>query len=222
MATRKKFAQGDAEGIRRVGKAILVQGSGREVQRRLGLPDGFVEGLVTTGDWSFVIKLNALVEAALADYLVRTIAQPALTVDLQKMGASQKARWCKRLGGLAGERAAFVRTLGELRNSLAHNIHHAPAFDLSRYLDSLDDDRHAALTGLGKPKSQTEFNIIGDRRYAVWFSALHVMYDLEDQRKRTEEQREADYIRRRNEDLDRFATAFREGILDALDQTKND
>ena len=47
-----------------------------QLERRLGLPEGFYERLVREDDWSFVIKLNALFEAACTHALANRLHAP--------------------------------------------------------------------------------------------------------------------------------------------------
>jgi hypothetical protein len=50
----------------------------RELERSLGLPEGFIERLEEEDDWSFVIKAHALVEAAMTQLLVHELHKPQL------------------------------------------------------------------------------------------------------------------------------------------------
>ena len=42
----------------------IIDQEGAEFEQRLGLKSGFYQDIVTNDDWSFIIKLNALFEAA--------------------------------------------------------------------------------------------------------------------------------------------------------------
>jgi hypothetical protein len=93
---------------------------------RLGLPCNFYDSLRNEDDWSFVIKANALVEAACSDALAARFHAPELaaclaTLDLghQKHG---KVAILRALGSIEKEQASFLQVLYELRNKLAHNI----------------------------------------------------------------------------------------------------
>lgn len=134
-AQRKSFLQSDTASMNVLRETIRVHTSGGQVQQRLGLPDGFIDDLVTHGDdWSFVIKVSALVETAVSDFLNRTINQPALATDITKLPLSRKIQWARKLGAIAGTRQDFVSQLSELRNQLAHNIQKVPSFRLANYL----------------------------------------------------------------------------------------
>lgn len=44
--------------------------------------------------------------------------------------------------------------------------------------------------------------LLGNERYGVWFSAMHLIVDLEDHHVKTEQQREAEFAAHRQADID--------------------
>jgi hypothetical protein len=93
---------------------------------KLELPKKFYERLLREDDWSFVIKLNALVEAACCDALAARLHAPELatcfaTLDLghTKHG---KVALLRSLKALTKEQSMVLQLLYELRNKLAHSV----------------------------------------------------------------------------------------------------
>jgi hypothetical protein len=98
----------------------------REFESRLGLPKDFYSQLLHEGDWSFVIKLNALFEGACTHVLTNRLHAPELAdafaqLDLlnTKFG---KVELLRALGAISSEQTSILRGLAELRNGLVHNI----------------------------------------------------------------------------------------------------
>jgi len=115
-------------------------------EAKLGLPDGFYSDLLNQDDWSFVIKLNALIEAACTHSLVSRLRAPVLadslaSLDLgnQKFG---KVALLRKLGSITSDQSSILQMLYELRNYLAHNINQV-SFSFARHLGSLDDTQRA-------------------------------------------------------------------------------
>jgi hypothetical protein len=120
-----------------------------ELEARIGLPLGFCEGLrEEPTDWSFVIKLHALFEAAITQLLVGKLARPELSelVSQMDMGHPRtgKIQMAKALGVLEEEERRFVRYLSMLRNDLVHNVGNV-TFTFDDYPKSLDTNKRREL-----------------------------------------------------------------------------
>jgi len=165
---------------------------------RLGLPPEFYAKLLEEDDWSFVIKANALVEAACSDALAARFHAPDLaerfaTLDLghKKHG---KVALLRATGAIEKEQAAFLQLLYELRNSLAHNIRHV-GFTFSSYLEESEPKVRAAFVkqvGHGiKPEvlgvARDTF-VVENPKLALWatlsevLACLHVEHELAESR----------------------------------------
>ncbi|MCC6298623.1 MAG: hypothetical protein IT314_04955 [Anaerolineales bacterium] len=106
-----------------------------ELEKAYSLPDGFYENLQDEDDWSFIIKLNSLVEAAISDLIVEALADKKLDKFIRKLnlqGDKGKLGVIKALNLLDDEYQSFVRRLAELRNTFAHNISYV-SLDLQKY-----------------------------------------------------------------------------------------
>jgi hypothetical protein len=98
----------------------------RQLEKDLGLPDGFFEDLAQEDDWSFVIKLHALIEAAVTHLLVESVAKPSLRNVFSQIALSDtrtgKLAFADNLGLVDRDVRRFIRTLSQLRNEFVHNV----------------------------------------------------------------------------------------------------
>ncbi|GAB2615388.1 hypothetical protein ACFONC_07395 [Luteimonas soli] len=158
-------------------------------EEKLGLPDGFYMALYKEDDWSFVIKLNALVEAACTHSLVARLhaqelsgALAALDLGNSKFG---KVALLRSLGSLTSEQASVLKLLYELRNSLAHNITQV-SFSFAPYLDALDKNQRASfvkyaghgvdeiVSHTGKAISRSDF-VLENPKFALWMTVAEII-----------------------------------------------
>jgi len=89
-------------------------------------PSGFCLGLLQESDWSFVIKLHALLESAVSQLLVNAVARKELADVFANLEMSNmktgKLAFVKALDLLPRAHLDFIRGLSELRNQLAHRV----------------------------------------------------------------------------------------------------
>lgn len=115
---------------------------------RLGLPRDFYSKLLDEDDWSFVIKLNALVEAACSDALAARFHAPELAGCLATLDLGHKRHGkvalLRTLGAIGKEQANVLQVLYELRNKLAHNVSQV-SFSFDVYLAEIDPKDKAAF-----------------------------------------------------------------------------
>jgi hypothetical protein len=114
-----------------------------EIENQLGLPTGFLRGLYDhEGDWSFVIKAHAFLEAALTHLLADHLGKEDLLPVFAYLETSNV-----RTGKLAFVKAfdlqdkgarRFIHTLSELRNDLVHEVSNI-GFNFTSYVSSLSD-----------------------------------------------------------------------------------
>jgi hypothetical protein len=106
-----------------------------QLERALGLPDRFVVDLADADDWSFIIKAQSLLEAALTQLLAAAVGQPALNDVMSKLnvrGATGKLAFVGALEIAETAHLRFIEKLMVLRNRLVHNVLQV-TFDLARY-----------------------------------------------------------------------------------------
>ena len=112
-----------------------------ELEQRIGVAPGFFDGLVQEDDWSFVIKLHALLEAACTHFLLVHFKEPALGDVLARLELSNKTTgkvaFLAALELVAKPSRRYISALSELRNSLVHDVRQS-RFRLSEWVASLD------------------------------------------------------------------------------------
>jgi hypothetical protein len=98
----------------------------RKLEEDLSIRPGFLEELFhESSDWSFVIKVHALLEAALTHLIVEGLGKPELAevVGHISTGDTRKGRLviAQKLKLLENPSIAFVRRLSSIRNSFVHD-----------------------------------------------------------------------------------------------------
>lgn len=152
------------------------------LESKLGISPGFFQSLdgESGNDWSFIIKVHALIEAAISHLLTEHLQQPELEGVFSRLDMSNKATgkvaFIKALGLLAEPERRFVSSLSELRNKLVHDVRNVN-FDLAEDVEKMN------------PKNQEiflkNFNLLStevtndvrnlfrfDPRQALWFAAM--------------------------------------------------
>src|SRR3989338_4244438 len=106
-------------------------------EKELKLPKGFFKKLLKEDDWSFIIKIHSLVEAAVTYLLVKEIKKP-LENSLYRLELSStrtgKIAFLKDLG-LLEEYRSFIKRLSEIRNNFVHDISNIN-ISLNKFLDN--------------------------------------------------------------------------------------
>lgn len=160
-----------------------------DFEAKLNLPSGFYEKLLKEDDWSFVIKLSALFEAACTHLLSVRLRAPEIESALAHLeqGNSRcgKVVLLKQLGAITKEQAAILSTLATLRNELAHNIANV-GFRFSSYIGGLNTDNKRnfvnkfghglveKITVKDKTMSKEEF-VFSNTKLAIWLTAAEVL-----------------------------------------------
>jgi hypothetical protein len=132
-----------------VPRPIPFEGEGIEsLSNRIGIPPSFFESLVKEDDWSFIIKLHALFEAAVNLLLVHALDNNSLDTFISRLELSNnttgKLAMAKSLRVLGEANRRFLRKLSELRNQLIHDVRNID-FSLSAYVEGLNADRMKAF-----------------------------------------------------------------------------
>lgn len=119
----------------KVSEAVL------ELESKIGVAKNFFRNLTSADDWSFVIKLHALFEAACSHLLLFHFKEPDLYEIFSRLELSNKTTgkiaFLEKIGLLGKENRRFISTLSELRNSLVHDVRNAE-FSLSALLCTLN------------------------------------------------------------------------------------
>ena len=158
-------------------------------EQKLGLPKSFYSDLLKNDDWSFVVKLNALVEAACTHALSVRLHAPELEeafantdLAISKYG---KVTLLRGLNSLTSEQAHIIRQLAELRNKLVHNVRNV-TFSLPGYVSELDKQQLSSFTkafGHGLPDFVTldgpgiprDKFVMRAPRFSIWLTVAEVI-----------------------------------------------
>ena len=150
------------------------------LEKDLGLPEGFLEGLRKEDDWSFVIKIHALMEASVSYLLLQHFGDERLGAIFDFLELSDKRKgkiaFVSALDLLPVECRRFLSKLSEIRNSLVHNIKNV-GFALSAYVQGLNKDQFEVFVNscVSIELNDIDFGENNERRkewiarYAKWF-----------------------------------------------------
>ena len=101
------------------------------LQEKLSLPTDFFKRLLEEDDWSFIIKLHALIEAACTDLLLHHFDEPSLKNIISRLELSDKAfgklAFIKELELLGDTSRRYISSLSEWRNNFVHNVQNCSA-----------------------------------------------------------------------------------------------
>ena len=111
---------------------------------KLGLPTEFVAKLLVEEDWSFVVKVHALIEAAVTHALIYRLNLPEAHKFLARLqlgaAGNGKLAFAEAVGLIPPAAKSFVRGLSEVRNMLVHDVRNVHV-DLRRFFEQMPPDR---------------------------------------------------------------------------------
>jgi len=111
-----------------------------KLENRIGLPPGFLDDLLIEGDWSFVIKSHAFVEAAAATFLTEatnTRLENVFSYLQLGGGRTSKLAFAEALDLFHPSSLRFAKRLSILRNELVHRVKNVH-FTFDEYLGALE------------------------------------------------------------------------------------
>jgi hypothetical protein len=120
-----------------------------DLEQDLGLPLGFFNRLGEEPDWSFVIKLHALFEAAITHLLEAKLKEPGLqkfVANLNMGGQFGKLSLVKSLEVLPPLLLRYIEALSAVRNDCIHDVRNVD-FEFKRYIASLSEGKRQSLLG---------------------------------------------------------------------------
>lgn len=125
-----------------------------ELESKIGVEEGFFENLIHEDDWSFIIKLHALFEAACTHLLLFHFNEPGLSKILSRLELSNnttgKLTFLKETELLGKNDRKFISCLSEIRNSLVHDIRKTK-FSLNELVNSFDSKKLTSFTKTFSP-----------------------------------------------------------------------
>jgi hypothetical protein len=96
------------------------------LQKKLRLPDNFFKDLLAENDWSFIIKLHALIEGICGDLLVFHFNEPRLGKIFSRLNMSDtstgKLAFLRETELISSLNSKYITSLSQLRNELVHNV----------------------------------------------------------------------------------------------------
>jgi hypothetical protein len=155
----------------------------------IGISETFHEGLRDDDDWTFIIKLHAMIEAGLNHLLNHHFDNPLLAATFARLETSDK-----RTGKIAFVQACdllpqpcvrFIRALSEVRNLLVHDVRNF-GFDLSAHETGMDSNQRRvwreAITGSLPPTVEHEGAPFPTKdataRYLIFSSTFFIMASI--------------------------------------------
>jgi len=104
----------------------LIEPEVKQLEERFDLPTGFLENLQHEDDWSFVIKLHAVIESTLTWCIEDTLTPLGLgdlcqNIDLSG-GRVNKLSVARSLSLVEDDHVRVVKMISKIRNRIAHNI----------------------------------------------------------------------------------------------------
>jgi len=111
----------------------------QELESKIGVRESFFQDLLNEDDWSFIIKLHALFEAACTHLLLFHFKEPTLSGIFSRLELSNKTTgkvaFLEKLELIGKDNRKLVSALSELRNTLVHDVRNAE-FSLSTMIMS--------------------------------------------------------------------------------------
>jgi hypothetical protein len=165
----------------------------RQFESELGLPSGWYFRLSEEPDWPFVIKLHALLEAALVHVIDAALNRPELRNYVERLnvgGYLGKLGFAEALNAIEPKHARFIRALSDIRNQCVHDVRNVE-FSLkgSKFVDKKEEAGQkffAAFQDLlnadlplvdGKRIPRDEF-VRTNTRLALWLAALVILAEF--------------------------------------------
>lgn len=160
----------------------------RQFELDLSLPEGFFQDLLHEDDWSFVIKLHALTEAAVTHVITQELGRQELADIITSLSTSNdrngKIAFARALGCLSDADIRFIRELSGIRNRFAHDVRHAGK-TLAQHVSSMSAHQFAQFQSAfgpgdgpvllaGRSVSATDF-VRHNPKLSIWIAGMYVL-----------------------------------------------
>jgi len=142
-----------------------------------------VTSFLKDDDWSLVIKLHALVEAAVTQLIVSK-TDIAMKSVIERLPLSDnsigKGRMALDMSLITESQFRFLRKFSELRNELVHKVGNVD-FNLKKYVDSFDSNQRKAWKAMlawsapGYPSSDVSDDDLLHPRMGLYSSVLRLV-----------------------------------------------
>ena len=155
-----------------------------KTENELQLHEGFFEKLLEEDDWSFVIKIHAIIESAVSQKLANTLDKRLLSI-FQRLDLGDrrigKVVFARELGLLSKADCSFIQNLSELRNLLVHNIRNTN-FNFRTHIDSLDKEKRKKflswLVAFSYKESRAQWiqNAFDNPKIPIWLNTISLIW----------------------------------------------
>jgi hypothetical protein len=156
-----------------------------DLENILGLPNGFYNSLLAEDDWSFVIKLSALFEAASGQALAAKLQHSEIESELSYLEQAKKITLILKLNIITKEQSKFLIELASLRNTLVHNISNV-TFNWKTFTSAFDKNKKKSFANVfghgihenfevdGISLNRTDFTV-ENPKMAIWVTAQEIL-----------------------------------------------
>ncbi|WP_409522339.1 hypothetical protein [Nitrincola sp. MINF-07-Sa-05] len=155
------------------------------LEEKLGIEPGFFDSLDNDeeNDWSFIIKMHALIEAAISHLLTEHLGKAGLADIFSRLDMSNKATgkaaFIKSLGLLDEAERRFISSFSELRNKLVHDVKNVN-FDLAEHVENMNSkERDIFLKNFNLLSTEVTDDVRNlfrfDPRQAVWYASMALL-----------------------------------------------
>jgi len=159
-----------------------------QFEKDLKVPNGFYAKLAKEDDWSFVIKISALLETASTDVLTTVLGyreiEEALTYLDYGNGKSGKIVLMEKLDIVHKNQATTLRKLLEIRNKVAHRLKDIN-FTFDEYIKPFDSKQKESFVKnfgqnaddlkLENLKFDKQAFILKHPKIAIWFTVREII-----------------------------------------------
>lgn len=159
----------------------FLQSSGRFVQKLevdLGITPGFFQSLLDEGDWSFLIKTHALLEAAVSHLISAAVGKPVLNVILDKLNLNDdnrgKTGFLKAMTLLPPEHIRFVKAMCKMRNLAAHDVNYVSS-SLPELLAAIPPGEQLHLLPYGSNDTTWQRMLKERTKPVLWLHTMDVL-----------------------------------------------
>ncbi|MCQ8896390.1 hypothetical protein NQT62_08090 [Limnobacter humi] len=160
------------------------------LETALKITPGFFWKLCDQGDdWSFLIKVHALLEMAIGHLIQQRIGIPELDSLIEKAslngGTTSKIKIASALSLIDKDTTNFVDALSNLRNKAAHRID-SVALTMDDFIQAIDEKDVKNLF-LRRSADQSKESIMETvkiaPRFTIWISALNMLTEVYEKKK---------------------------------------
>ena len=161
-----------------------------EVEKYLGLQEGFFHKLQLEDDWSLIIKLNSLIETSCSAMLAESLCKPELMDAFSQLQTGNikngKLAFISTLRLLTNKEIKFIETLAWLRNRLVHNIG-STQLNIAEHLAALSESRRKECEQNLNLSESITFNgikysgrevVASFPQQAIWMSGMAYLHSI--------------------------------------------